>query len=258
MKTLFTFLFSFVFIIASAQETWWMRPDQFRYEFGDTCKIFFQKGEQLIGEHVSIKKEDIGNVKLMVNGKTEDLTNVLYSNEKSGVSFPLRVSGTYQVVWEYSVDRMFPSLEAYKKYLEEQELEISTTLEERSYEVRETIFNVLMIQVGNRINTEFPTGQMPLEIIPLENPYSKSVGGSINFQIRNLNEPVFSARVGVLNRFNRLTTLQRVYTEKSGNIRVNLSSPGPWMVHVSTVDSNENGGPKSITRVNLLFGVKQN
>lgn len=77
MKTLLTFALVCLVLTTSAQETWWMRPDQFRYEFGDTCKIFFQTGEQLIGEYVNLKKEEIGKVTSLVNGQQEDLTSFL-------------------------------------------------------------------------------------------------------------------------------------------------------------------------------------
>ena len=119
-------------------------------------------------------------------------------------------------------------------------------------------YTKLLVQVGEKKDdTHKKLNNFPVEIVPLENPYSLKIGDPIHFKILFDGKPVFGVRVKVWNRFDNRTTIQNIYTEKDGTLETRVSSPGPWMVSVvRMVPSKQPGADWQSYRGSLVFGVK--
>ncbi len=71
---------------------------------------------------------------------------------------------------------------------------------------------------------------LPLEIVPLNDPYRTKPGDEMSFMVLWGGKPLEFTLVKVWNRKNNNTILQNIYTQKDGIITTRLSNTGMWMV----------------------------
>jgi uncharacterized GH25 family protein len=121
-----------------------------------------------------------------------------------------------------------------------------------------SLHSKLLVQVGSHTDDTFrKVAGFPIEIIPERNPYMLKKGDPVRFRILFEGKPLFGAKVKVWNRFNNRTTIQNIYTEKSGMIETHISNPGRWMVSVvKMVPSKQDGAEWQRYRGSLVFGVE--
>jgi hypothetical protein len=68
-----------------------------------------------------------------------------------------------------------------------------------------------------------------LEIVPLENPYSKKVGDVLRFRVRFNRKPLVGKTIFAENRN---TTQQKMITDRDGRIAMRIDRSGVWLVHL--------------------------
>ncbi|HXG83996.1 MAG TPA: DUF4198 domain-containing protein, partial [Pyrinomonadaceae bacterium] len=73
---------------------------------------------------------------------------------------------------------------------------------------------------------------LKLEIMPLENPYAKKVGEKLKFQVLFDGKPLADRAVFANNRNGENVTTQKMTTDKTGKITVNLDKSGWWLVRL--------------------------
>jgi uncharacterized GH25 family protein len=116
----------------------------------------------------------------------------------------------------------------------------------------------LILQSGTRMDDTYKkVCNLPLEIIPLQDPAGMKKGDPIKFKILYQGKPLFGAKVKVWNRFNHRTTVQNIYSQQDGMIETHVSNPGAWMI--SVVNMVPSKDPKAQYRSfwgSLVFGVR--
>jgi uncharacterized GH25 family protein len=99
---------------------------------------------------------------------------------------------------------------------------------------------------------------LPLEIIPLTNPYQKELTEVVRFQLYFQGRPLAFAKVKVWNRGARRTFIQNIYTEKDGTFTTRLSNTGVWMISaVKMIESQQPGADYQSFWASLVFGFNE-
>jgi hypothetical protein len=253
MKLICIFIFGMV-ISAQAQQTNWMKPNRFRFNKGDTCRITLVEGERLIGKYFSIGKDSLGTVKCLINGKLTDITPSFTQNQPHHFAVPLTEEGTYQFYWDRQKSFSLVNLEDIGNYLKENGVGGSPATIDRSLEIHEHTYDILLVQVGKSRSAIVATPEFPLEIIPTNHPYEVRKGDPLGLLIKNHGAPEYGIAVVIRNRYDNRTTVQSIFTEKDGTMRLIISSPGPWLINYATIDTYRDISTIGIKRVNLLFG----
>jgi uncharacterized GH25 family protein len=90
-----------------------------------------------------------------------------------------------------------------------------------------------LLQIGEKRDKTYKakTG-LKLDIAPLENPYSKKVGDSLEFQVRFDGKPLADRTIFADNRDGETFSKQRFLTDKDGKITVKLNSKGSWLIRL--------------------------
>ncbi|MCW3087100.1 MAG: hypothetical protein JWQ78_486 [Sediminibacterium sp.] len=169
----------FVTAVVSAHE-FWLQPRKFYYSIREVANIRFLVGENFTGSNWTDNRDKVAQlVHYTPSGAINDLTARLSANKGDSLQLPLQEEGTHMVI--FNSTHSFIGLEAgkFNEYLLEDGLDPVTayrklhhedTLNGREHYQRsvKTIF-----QVGGRLTEECinPTS-LPLDIIPLENPYA--------------------------------------------------------------------------------------
>ena len=116
-----------------------------------------------------------------------------------------------------------------------------------------------LIQVGNKFDETYQKNtQMPLEIIPLKNPYQMQVGDEITFKVLFNNQPLANKMVVAWHKTDtEKTTHEKLKTDDSGILKMKLEKSGYWMistVHMIEVKNNLKANYQSFWG-NLTFSL---
>ena len=94
-------------------------------------------------------------------------------------------------------------------------------------------FLKILLQVGDKHDAAFKKNAgLKLEIIPLENPYSKKIGDNLKFQVLFDGKPLSDKTVFADNRDGAEISNQKLKTDRKGKISVKLDREGVWLVRL--------------------------
>jgi len=242
----------------------WMQPDKFTFKAGENLVVSFMAGENFIGAPWDLKTHRLTKLELKQQTKSTNLLDLLTSPERKTLTIPLKDEGTHLLLMQ--TENTFIELEGEKfdEYLKEDGLDEIYALRQKTNILNKpsseyySLHSKLLVQVGSHTDDTFrKVAGFPIEIIPERNPYMLKKGDPVRFRILFEGKPLFGAKVKVWNRFNNRTTIQNIYTEKSGMIETHISNPGRWMVSVvKMVPSKQDGAEWQRYRGSLVFGVE--
>ena len=263
-KLLFALLATLAFCTLQAQE-FWMMPDKFQYEKGDTIRVRFNLGENFIGETWNLRPERIGTVSLHTTSATSDLKAGALPGRSTHLKVPAVREGTYLITMEG--ENAFVELPAgrFNEYLKEHALDNVARLREETNATdqpgREMYRRItkLIVQVGDTPDDTYKknTG-LPLDIIPEKHPATMKKGDLVQFKILFNGKPDFGARAYVWNNKDNKVFMQPVYSQKDGTIDVRIFNDGDWMI--SVVKMIQVSNPKADWQSfwgSLVFQVKE-
>lgn len=247
--------------VAAAHE-FWMQPDKFRYQPGEVMRMNFMVGEQFLGERWDLKKHRL--IRLDHHSTTSEglIESVNPGSEGHHLEVKMANEGTHLFVLQSNNAFIELQAEEFNAYLKEDGLEDIIQYRQqtgaadkpaREYYQRNA---KLLVQVGNKPTDTFGkvTG-LPLEIIPLNNPYTTKLSGEIKFKVVFEGRPLPYALVKVWNRKDGRTLVQNIYTEKDGTLTTRLGNTGMWMVScVKMVPAREAGADWQSYWASLVFG----
>jgi uncharacterized GH25 family protein len=186
--------------ILTAHE-FWIQPDRFIYEAGETINLRFWIGENFEGENWKGNGQSAKLIEIRQNKIDDLLTSNLGDFEGDSLELSLHDEGTAVLI-----------------------------MQTQSQQCVKTI-----IQVGDELSASClkPT-KLPLDIIPLENPYDPELEDSLKFLVKFNGAPLKGQMVQIWHRENNHMEEMERSTDSSGIISVPLEKSGKWML--STVN----------------------
>lgn len=234
---------SIVSLIGLAHE-FWLQPNKFFYSIREIAKIRLVVGEDFKGENWTGNHEKIKQLlHYTPTGEILDVSSGISLNLGDSLLLPLKEEGTHMVV--FNSTNSFINLEAdkFNNYLIEDGL-----FEAYSYrkDHNETDRNgkefyqrsvKTILQVGEKVTDVCKLAtNLPLDIIPVENPYLIPILGSsekplnVKFKIQFNKEPLINALVKIWYHIpGKGLKMDSVRTNKKGFITTERH-PGPFLV----------------------------
>lgn len=250
--------------LATAHE-FWLEPNRFRFKEGETATFSFRVGENFVGGPWKSRKNRVTRLEHHSSSGVKDLRQSFEKDSVSEVELALTKAGSHVVVMES--DPAFINLDgdSFTKYLEEDGLDeilwrrkkegISGDSASELYS-RHT---KLILHCGNTSDELYrKTFNLPLEIIPEQDPAKLRKGHPISFKLLYNGKPLFGAKVKVWNRYRTTTSIQNIFTQQDGRIETHVSNPGVWMVSVVKMVPSQD--PKVKYRSywsTLVFGIAE-
>lgn len=227
-----------VLSVALAHE-FWLQPNQFFARVGETIRVQVLVGEHFAGERSEGRKNRILQYAHYAAGTRTDLAPTLTGDTYGDVAVLLRTAGTHLFGFANTPKFLSMRADSFLLYLREDGLDNVVAARQQRHETDKPSRELYqrcakaLVQVGGRPDATFarPLG-MPLEIIPLANPYAQRAGQSAGFRVEFRGQPVSSALVRYWNRHgtNQLTEEQQ-RTDARGCVRFRLRA-GRNMVSV--------------------------
>jgi len=185
----------------------WLQPSQFFAQIGDKLSIQVLVGEGFMGERSEGKKNRIVQYRHHNDGGITDLAPALTGDTYGDVSVSLATPGTHLFSFANTPKFLSMRADSFLLYLEEDGLDNVIAARKKqgqtdrpSRELYQRCVKTL-VQVGDKPTGTFANNTgMPLEIMPLGNPYMKHPGQTADFQILFMNKPLSGALVRYWNR----------------------------------------------------------
>lgn len=241
----------------------WMQPKKFLFTVGETMTLDFMVGENFEGELWDLKKERLVKLDQIAAGKTTNLLNLVTPGAGKNLSVTFQEEGTRLFVMQSNNAFIKLDGEKFNAYLKEDGLDDILEHRTRTNTLADSASEhyarctKLLVQVGDLKGGAFRTiAGLPLEIVPLTNPYSTSIGSEIKFRVLFNGKPLEFTQVKVWNKGTGKTFVQTLHTEKDGTFTTRLSNSGSWMI--STVKMVPSKDPKADWQsywASLVFGL---
>lgn len=186
--------------ILTAHE-FWIQPDRFIYEAGETINLRFWVGENFEGGNWKGNRQSAERIEIQQNKLDDLLTSNLGENEGDSLEVSLHDEGTAMILMQTNNKSCVKTI----------------------------------IQVGDELSgCCLKATQLPLDIIPLRNPYDPELGDSLKFLVKCNGLPLKGQLMNLWHRENNHTKKMECSTDSSGTITVPVEKSGKWML--STVN----------------------
>lgn len=241
-KFILTAALGSIALLAIAHE-FWLQPSRFFVKPGQTIQIQTLVGENFTGERSEGKKNRIVSYKHFSASDTVDLSPTLTGDHYGDVSVPIRQPGTHAIAFTNTSKFIELDPTKFLAYLKEDGLENvikarqeQGTTQKNGRELYRRCVKTL-IQSGTQTDNTYAlnTG-LPIEIIPLQNPYATRSGQLLEFQILFENKPLVGALVRYWNKNaqNQLTTGKQS-SDAQGRVKFRVRAGGNMVSAVQMV-----------------------
>ena len=250
-------------MLATGHE-FWLQPAKFTYALGETAAIYFKVGENFLG---AAWKGDADRVQRLEHhgpaGKTT-LRPTMDSAAAAPIRVTLRDEGTHIFIMQTNEAFIALGGKDFTTYLEEDGLD--EVLHQRSKDgtSQDSATELysrhakLILNCGSTQDDNYrKVFDLPIEIVPQQNPSSLRKGDPVSFLILFQGKPLFGAKVKVWNRYRNRTSVQNIFSQQDGIIETHISNPGDWMVSVvKMIPSVDSKAQYQSYWGTLVFGVK--
>lgn len=249
MKKLTLLAFIVSLSLAVVAHEFWLQPAKFKYQIGESATVSFRVGENFTGENWTGSRAKVKSLELFQQNRFSSISSMLGNIKSDSLSLSGLKEGTAMIA--YNGLNSFIELEAAKfnAYLKEDGLntaiEYRKTHDQTDSMGREFYQRSVktIIQVGEKLTSDHikPT-KLPLDIIPLNHPYSIYDSARINFRIFFKGKPFTNRLCKIWYFDNGNTKMKEITSNKRGEISVLVTATGRWMVSsVNMIRSEEQG-----------------
>lgn len=253
-------------VSASAHE-YWFEPDSFFLKPGQFTALHLYVGEALKKDEERVyQAAKTTSFQMFSAAGTFDMRTMADDGKSPILNFSADKPGTYLLSMERNWSDIKLDAKEFEDYLREDGMEYIVAerarLGETKKEGRERYsrFVKTLIQVGDsqtgaakkRVGTK-------LEIVPVENPYSKKYGDSLKLQIFFDGFPLADNAVFAENRDGDKYSTQKLRTDRDGKFTVKLDHHGVWfirLVYMQRCERNCGEADWESFWGSLSFGVK--
>lgn len=231
-------IISFLTVISSlSAHEFWLSPDKFLYRQGDKINIRFFVGENFEGENWKGNNENIRSLTLYYGGVRDDLSKYFSKEKGDSIEMIMLDAGTNLVAFNSTNSIIELEAPKFNEYLAEEGMTEALEFRKQNNEMdsagREQYQRCAktLIQVGNKKDNTFSINtDLPVDIIPLSNPYQLKSGDSLQVKILFQNKPVYNSQINLWWRDNDITKKSILTSSEKGEISFPVTLSGKWMV----------------------------
>lgn len=235
----FSFILSFLTLssLLFAHE-FWLMPSKFRVQIGELIAFNFFVGEDFEGELWGKRKERTLKLTHFSDKKQEDLTALALATDSSDVMMKFETNGTHVLAMESKNSFIALDAEKFNAYLKEDGIDNIFELRQKNGDLDKPSRELYrrcaktIIQVGDKMDKTYrkKTG-MPLELIPLQNPYTLKDMDKLTVKVLFQGKPLVKKMVVTWHKSANIKTQhEKYYTDAEGTITFPLTQRGQWMI----------------------------
>ena len=246
MKKIVSLIFICLLSFVLSAHEFWLQPDKFIYQPGDNINIKFLVGENFEGENWS---GDSSKVKHLVFYQHDIQDNLSKNISEKGDSLQFNCYEEGNIMIAFNSKNSFLQLGAAKfnDYLKEDALQNTIDYRQQHNETdsasREYYQRSVktLIQIGTKNDNIFSKQtNLPLDIIPLSNPYSIKDSAKLTTKVLFKKQLLANALIKIWHHDNNKTSEQDLTTNEKGEISFDVSATGRWMISTVKMEHLDN------------------
>lgn len=238
-KPLFAFICTLLLSTNAFAHEYWFEPEAFFLAPGQKTAVHLYVGDGLIKDReerpFQLAKTTLFQL-FSASAQPVNLQTSLVDGTSPVYNFSAERAGNYLLAMERNWSYIKIEPQKFEDYLREDGLDYILAerrkLGESDREGRERYSRFIksLLQVGDkRDETYKKLIGLKLEIVPLENPYSKKIGDDLKFQVLFDGKPLVGRTVFA---DNRNSATQKLVTDGEGRITMKIERGGLWLVRL--------------------------
>jgi uncharacterized GH25 family protein len=215
----------------------WLEPQQYIFSRGDEINIRFRVGEQFHGENWKGSRQKINDLKFYFADIADDLQEGLTDDEGDSLQFTVYDEGTVMVTFNNINSFIELDAQKFNEYLQEDGLAEAIDYRKERNETdsmgREFYQRSVktILQVGaNKTDVYKKQTSLPVDIIPLTNPYSLGNKQTLKLKVLFKGGPFAGAKVKVWHKMQGKLSDSSFTSDANGEISFPVETAGEWMV----------------------------
>lgn len=225
----------------------WLQPDKFIYQRGEAVNVKFLVGENFDGENWNGNKDRINSLYFYFGGVKDDISPQLTDDKGDSLQFALYDEGTAMLTFNSTNSYIELEPEKFNAYLQEDSLTDAIDFRKEhgqadsaGHEYYQRSVKTI-IQVGPKMDKYClqPT-DLPLDIIPLTNPYILKQGDSLSVKVNFQGQPLANQLMKLWYREDSEVFHPQLITDENGIIRFPVSVKGKWMISTVKMEHLDN------------------
>jgi hypothetical protein len=231
-------LLAIVFVCSSHE--FWMNPNKFIFKKNEKATIFLQVGEDFVGERW---KGTITRLSHFVQSREQQIP-IRIDTAQRAFQMPLEQTGIHLIVLQNKPSRIVLEAEKFNAYLKEDGL--LDILEYRKNTKSDTVAGreiyercaKLLLKVEKNDKNYLQEANLPLEIIPLDNPFEPK--NRLRLKIKFQNKPLRGHTIRFWQRTPKGLTKKEALTDAQGRVSFDLEAQGKIMISTVKMIPHEN------------------
>jgi len=243
-KPLFV-LMVLLFVCPLLAHEFWLQPERFMYQPGDNINIRFWVGEDFDGLNWSGSREKVNSLQLYFDGITDDLSNRISDRKGDSLQLGIFDAGTAMITFNSTNSFIRLDADKFNEYLKEDGLDSAFAYRQDHNEMDSAGTEhyqrsvKTLVQVGDKYTKVNMPTSLPLDLVPVRNPYQLKDGDSLYVQVLFNHQPLANHKVNTWQRIKGKTTRQGYTTNSRGIIGFVSDRRGKWMVSAVHMQRND-------------------
>jgi uncharacterized GH25 family protein len=247
MKKILTLFALFILYTLLSSHEFWLQPDKFIYNYADIVNVKFLVGENFDGSNWSGNNEKIQSLYFYYGGVKDNLADGLTDEKGDSLMFRLCHEGTAMITFNSTNSYITLDAQKFNEYLAEDGLDSAAAYrlqnnetDSMGREYYQRSVKTIIQAGGKKDDTYKQETDLPVDIIPLQNPYALKIGDSLAVKILFKKIPLTNYKVRLWYRNKGELSTQTLITDNKGEIKFAVITAGHWMISTVTMESLEN------------------
>jgi uncharacterized GH25 family protein len=213
----------------------WLEAHPFYTQPGNTVELSVHVGTEFVGDSLPNIPNWYTDFSIYQRASKTPVEGVL-GNDPAG-AFKPQQQGTYAIGYQSDFTYIEIDSATFKKYLHEEGLDNAIAYRQKHNLTQQTakedyVRHVkTLVQSGSAFDIDHSMIKFgyDLEIMPLQNPYKKSIHDPLDVQVLYNNRPEHDILVIAFSKL-KPDLMQRVRTDNKGVASISIDQPGPWLI----------------------------
>jgi len=239
-----------LFFIASAVSAheFWIQPNKFMYKRGETINLRFLVGTNFTGQNWTGNKDKVNSMRLYFANAVDSHFEENFTDKKGdSIQFAIYEEGTAMVTMNTKNSFIELGAKEFNAYLQEEGLteaidwrkKNGDTLKKGTEKYQRSVKTIF--QVGkNKTHIHKKRTDLPLDIIPDENPYALAKDGKIKLRVVFQGNALKKTKIKVWHKANNKVNVEDYETNDEGEVKIFVALNGRWMVSCVKMIRTEN------------------
>jgi uncharacterized GH25 family protein len=247
MKKILTLFILFTLYTLLSSHEFWLQPDKFIYNYADIVNVNFMVGENFDGSNWSGNNEKIQSLYFYYGDVKDNLSDGLSEEKGDSLVFRLCHEGTAMLAFNSVNSYIEIDAPKFNEYLAEDGLNNAISYrnehnetDSMGREYYQRSVKTIIQAGGKKDNTYKQETDLPVDIIPLQNPYALKTGDSLAVKILFKKIPLTNYKVRLWHKNSGDLSALNLMSNNKGEIKFALTTAGRWMVSTVTMEPAEN------------------